>query len=196
MAKSPDEIEREIKQRREFISQHIGAVQERVLNDVGSFKSGVKDSARRGAGNAREGADVRKQVERHPMSMVAGAFGTGVALGIASGSRSNGHRATEPEPPPRRSESRAGILDSLAAAFMDRAGGTVQDELRQVLREGLNGFMGRDSPEPQRAAGEDPEARLQRARKSEAEAKRAHQSAATARAEAEAAAREPEPARP
>ena len=143
MGKSPDEIEREIARRREWLSQRIGSLQERVDDDINSMKSGVRDRAKGAANTTKDSVDVRSKVEEHPLTMVVGAFGVGVLLGVMSDSAGG----AEDELHERRFGSNGrrddGFLSEIAGSIMGFASSTVRDELRQVVRDSMSGLNGR-----------------------------------------------------
>jgi hypothetical protein len=76
MGKRPAEIEREIEQQREQISQRISEIRQRGSDDVDELTSRFGDTLNTTV--------VKQTVEERPMLTVAGALALGVALGMAS----------------------------------------------------------------------------------------------------------------
>jgi hypothetical protein len=141
MGKSPDEIEAEIRKRREFISQRIAAVQDRLHSSVDTLTSDVKGGAASAVEGAKDKLDLSAQMEQHPFTMIAGPFATGVVLGVATdpGAGSMPHRSSDNTSSGSRGRS---MLGDLAASVFGIAGDVMQEELQQMLRDGLTSMTG------------------------------------------------------
>jgi hypothetical protein len=76
MGKNPDLIEQEIRAKRDAISGRVEEMRQRGADDIEEVTSGIKETF--------EGGGIKDQVEKRPFTVLAGALGLGVALGLAS----------------------------------------------------------------------------------------------------------------
>ena len=129
MAKKSDEIQRQIVTQRELITQRLQALQQRVKGDVRQTGEDVKERVTAPFVSAWHGLD--EQVQRHPVTTVAGAFAMGVALGVATdmgGGDGDGRG--------RGIGALGGTLAGLATPFVDILGA----EVRPLFRDVVSGF--------------------------------------------------------
>ena len=126
MGKTSDDVQREIEQHRVKMEQRITRLQERVRTDVSDAGNAMSDTV-------MERTHLREQVERHPLTTVAGAFGAGMVLGMASPSIGGA------DGPPNRSSGKSQSAGSgnLINQAIDSAsamlGGSMRDEIRDLM---------------------------------------------------------------
>jgi ElaB/YqjD/DUF883 family membrane-anchored ribosome-binding protein len=137
MGKKPTEIQREIAQQRSSIERRLRALEDRVADDVRDAGSAV-------TGEIGERTHINDYAQRHPITTVAGAFGAGVLLGIMSDRTrgSNGRPARY-----ERERDGGGLFDELMGAASGAIGGSVQTEVRQLIRD----VLGSDGVRPDRS---------------------------------------------
>lgn len=153
MGKKPDQIEREIAEKRSQISAQIEGLQTRVQDDVDAMRLDAKERSAQAFGDAKETLKVdhiKQMMEDHTVSTMAGAVGLGVVLGMVSeglssggsnsnSSRSNGYGGSN------GSSSRnggGGGIASMLASFVGPAASTAQSELQDLVREGFGSLKG------------------------------------------------------
>jgi hypothetical protein len=156
MGKSPDQIELAIRRQRDYISQRISSVQGRVHDDIDSLKSEVSQTAGEKAGAVKESlhlGPIGEQVERHPLSVLAGAFGAGVMLGMVGDPGDGKHTAPPETPPPSANRNDSSFIGGLADSIMGTAGETLQEGLRQLLRDGMSSVIERRKEPSARPSG-------------------------------------------
>jgi hypothetical protein len=153
MGKKPAEIQREIAEQRASIERRLRALEDRVADDVRGTGSAVTSEI-------GDRTHINEYAERHPLTTVAGAFGAGVFLGMMSDrGKSNGHRGRGRE---RYERDGGGLFDELMGAASGAIGGSVQSEVRQLIRDVLGtqerqqaatmdtGALGQVTKEPER----------------------------------------------
>jgi ElaB/YqjD/DUF883 family membrane-anchored ribosome-binding protein len=125
MGKKPAEIQREIAQQRAFIEQRLHALEDRVSDDV-------RDAGNAFSSQIGERTHINEYADQRPLTTLAGAFGAGILLGMMSDrGKGNGHRR-------ERGEDRGGgLFDDLMGAASGAIGGSVQTEVRQLIRDVL-----------------------------------------------------------
>jgi ElaB/YqjD/DUF883 family membrane-anchored ribosome-binding protein len=164
MGKKPDEIENEIRRKRQEIEQRLNNLEQRAKDDVASARDAAKEKASSVSDKANEYADVQRLAKEHPMTTVLGAFGVGVALGMASEgvgiSRSEGEARRQsggygPRIRGREDyDSGSGMLGSFLGPVLASATSTFQDELKQLIQTGFSSFkegVGEKKREPGQA---------------------------------------------
>jgi len=77
------------------------------------------------------------QASEHPWLTIAGGFGSGVALGIAS-PRANGHKASSSSSKGASNGNDESLLAKGVGALFSAAGGPVFDEVRGTLQDSVN----------------------------------------------------------
>ena len=130
MAKSADEIERDLEQRRQKLQTHVTKLRERVAGDLATMRSQTQEEA------AAFLHKAEAQIAEHPMLSLAGGFGTGVALGVGAptpglgkggnGDKSNGSSGSGSEP---------GLLAKGFSAIAGVQAGEIIEEVRSSLQE-------------------------------------------------------------
>jgi hypothetical protein len=136
MGKRPDDVYEEVRQTREEISARIEEMRQRGKEDAQEFKSRVEDLF--------QGAGLREQVEQRPVTVLTGALGLGVALGMASESvnvRSvlggDGKREQARSPYDRRARTgNDGFFSEITSALES----AVVEEGRQLLHDWISGL--------------------------------------------------------
>lgn len=136
MGKKPAEIQREIAQQRSNIERRLHSLEDRVADDV-------RDAGHAFSEEVGERTHINQYAEQRPMTTVLGAFGAGVFLGMMSGRgarQSNGRKHASS----RYESERGGLFDDVMGAASGAIGGSLQTEVRQLIRDVL-GTDGRDS---------------------------------------------------
>jgi ElaB/YqjD/DUF883 family membrane-anchored ribosome-binding protein len=136
MGKKPDDIESEIRAKRRAISDRLQSLEARAGDDVSWLRSSLQDRANEVADKAGAMFKVPESMQERPYTTLLGAAGLGVALGMAS----------EGIPAPRRNDSRngrqndgeGGLLDGFFGSILGVAAGTIQDEMKRLIREGFS----------------------------------------------------------
>jgi hypothetical protein len=145
MDKKPDQIERDINEYRDQIASRMAGMRRRAQEDADKVRSEAKNRTSgsvEGVKGILNEVKMREIMQDHTVSMVAGAVGIGVLLGVVSegigggsGSSSNDARQTN------RSENNrpdsAGGLAGMLSSFISPATSTAQQELEQLVREGF-----------------------------------------------------------
>ena len=126
MGKTSDDVQREIAQHRVNMEQRITRLQERVRSDVSDAGNAVSDSV-------MERTHLREQVERHPLTTVAGAFGAGMVLGMASPSVGAGETGAPKGARGRASGGGGGMMGQAMESVSAMLGGTMRDEMRELM---------------------------------------------------------------
>ncbi|MCC6381520.1 MAG: hypothetical protein IT304_03380 [Dehalococcoidia bacterium] len=151
MGKRPAEIEYELERQRRALTSRLQDLQRRVGGDLEGARDNAAEQAERFARAAAPAGD-------HPVPLLAGALGAGLALGLATGGTSasapdDGRRVPQAQP---RSEARA-EKHTTGGSLLDRARdagiGFVQGEAASVVQDFWDGFRG-NAPEPHRPMGE------------------------------------------
>jgi hypothetical protein len=128
MGKRPDDIYEEIRQTRREISNRVDEMRQRGKDDAQEVKERVQD--------VFQGAGLRDQAEKRPFVTLLGAFGVGIALGMASesvnlrsvaGGKTEQRRSLYGPQSTRREGLFAGITTALEGAAVE--------EGRQLLHE-------------------------------------------------------------
>jgi hypothetical protein len=128
----------------------MAAVRERVGDDVATLKRDVGDQGNEALGQLKGLLDIGEQARAHPLSAVAGGLGLGVLLGVASDSISAGNGRAKGRGdgshngayeavarPQNNNGSSEGAFNGLLSGVLSMAAGTLQDELRELIREGF-----------------------------------------------------------
>jgi ElaB/YqjD/DUF883 family membrane-anchored ribosome-binding protein len=153
VGKKPDEIERDIVQKREQIGRRIEGLQHRIQEDAQAVKADARERSSVAVDQARDSLkmeNVKQVMEEHTLSAMAGAVGVGVLLGVVSEgitsggrSRSNnggsdGYRSNGSS----GGSSGGGGLSSMIASLVGPAASTAQNELQDLVREGFSTLKG------------------------------------------------------
>jgi hypothetical protein len=133
MVKKPAEIQREIAEQRALIEGKLSNLNERVRTDLHDANSALNDDIMRRT-------HLDEHVERRPLTVLAAAFGGGVLLGLAGDSAmGTGSRSHSDERPSSggHGDGSDGFMNQITGALSGVLGSTLQDEVRQVLRQML-----------------------------------------------------------
>ena len=136
MGKKPDEIEIEIRAKRQVISERIVALEERAGQDVNALRESFQSRANDATERAGAFFKVPESMRDRPYTTLFGAAGLGVALGLVRDrssrkASSNGRKPQVPEPPEDR-------LPGLVSSLLGVATITAQDEVRRLVKEGFS----------------------------------------------------------
>lgn len=85
MASQVDEAERRVREQRLAIQRKVADLEERVSDDVAHARGRVKHHVTHTADMLPGGPAIIEQVERHPVTAMAGGLGLGVAAGMLGG---------------------------------------------------------------------------------------------------------------
>jgi len=132
MAKSSDEIERELELKRQQLHARVNELRGRVAGNV----RGMRDQTQDQLTNYFHTAE--SQVSEHPWLALAGGFSSGVALGIAKPGGGE-HKAASNGPKRDQGDS---LLSKGVGAMFSAASGPVVDELRGTLQDTLSELRG------------------------------------------------------
>jgi len=145
MGKDPDAIDRHIAEQRARIGQQIASLKGRVRADLRSVRDEAKGRVSMVAEEAKATMDVDSQMKEHPASILTGALGLGVVLGMIGGeSSSRDGRAPSygDGPSTPRGGSQGSLLGGLLGPALGSVSGTLTEELRQLIREGFASLRG------------------------------------------------------
>jgi ElaB/YqjD/DUF883 family membrane-anchored ribosome-binding protein len=145
MDKKPDQIERDIREYRDQVSGRLVGLRTRARNDVDKIRSEARSRTSGGVESAKGALNsdgIRGLMQEHTVSMIAGAVGVGVLLGVASegigGGGGSGSNDSEQNGRSNNSQSDAGGgLISMLSSFISPAASTAQEELQDLIREGF-----------------------------------------------------------
>jgi hypothetical protein len=84
VGKKPDALEREIAERREAIGRRVEALQGRIEHDADTVKDEAKTMAKDAVEGAKRSASFDTKLRQHSVATLAGGFGVGMALGLAT----------------------------------------------------------------------------------------------------------------
>jgi ElaB/YqjD/DUF883 family membrane-anchored ribosome-binding protein len=155
MGQRTDQAERDVIAQRELITHRVDELRERVETDVDTV--GARISAQGGelTDRAAEAADrvpgkqvIGDYVPAHPRVSVLGSFGVGIALGMLSHRSEDGHAQRSARRPEDRSQSDrgGGLFDGIAGAAMASMVGPIQEQLKEMVKVAIDGFLKHDSP--------------------------------------------------
>ncbi len=157
MGKDAAQIEREIEAQRLLVREKVEAMRGHVRKDLDSVRGEAQGRASHAVGQAKGALDLHGQMEGHPYTMVAGALGLGVLLGVAT----DGKSAMRDQD--MRAAAEAPARPSLAAEALlsvwGLAAGALQDEIRSLIHEGVAGLGERPEGAPAPAPAVDFEGR-------------------------------------
>jgi len=130
MAKSSDELERELELKRQQLHARTNKLRTRVADNV----RGVRDQTQDELLSYKQKAE--SQVSEHPWLALAGGFGGGVGLGIAKGGgSSHGASFSNSAASDEHGES---LLSRSVGALFSVAAGPVFNEVRDTLQDTLS----------------------------------------------------------
>jgi len=152
MGAKPDEIERQIADQRARIDHRMQGLESRVKQNVETVRTEASTRASDTVGGVKQIFEPEGPMREHPLSMMAGALGLGVVLGMVSegitssgggDSRSNGsnHQGNES----RSNGGGSSGVGSLLAGLVGPAATTAQNELQDLIKEGFASLKGRSS---------------------------------------------------
>ena len=129
MAKSSDELERELELKRQQLHARTNKLRTRVADNV----RGIRTQTQEELSGYRDKAEL--QVSDHPWLALAGGFGGGIALGIAKGGGSSSHKASANGASEDHGET---LLSRGVGALFSATGGPVFNEVRDTLQDTLS----------------------------------------------------------
>jgi ElaB/YqjD/DUF883 family membrane-anchored ribosome-binding protein len=133
MAKSSDELERELDLKRQQLHARTNKLRTRVADNV----RGVRNQTQEEIASYRHKAE--SQVSDHPWLALAGGFGGGIALGIAKGGGSSHKPSHSDAGSDDHGES---LLSRGVGALFSATGGPVLNEVRDTLQDTLSELKG------------------------------------------------------
>ena len=162
MGKTSDELQREIAQHRERMERRVDDLQNRVKTDVDDASTAVSEKV--------SATKISEYVEQRPLTTLAGAFGAGIVLGLATpgggaSSRSSGR-------PQRAYDSGysnggsggGGPLDGFLAGLVGNASGMLSGKLQDEFQSLLDGMFDKTKSRPASTATVDAPAYAEPAR--------------------------------
>jgi hypothetical protein len=158
MGTRTDIAERNVAEQRQRISRLLSDFEHRASEDVQAASHRVGERAsemQHRAGNALDSLPGKhvldEQVPKHPLTSVMTGFGAGVVVGMLSGGSSAGNGGARHDWDGNRSSrerergSDGGILDALSAAAVTTIAAPIQQELKDIAKQAVDGFLGKDS---------------------------------------------------
>ena len=144
MGKKPDDIEREIRERRALISRKMNDLQARVEGDINGVIGAASDEASTVMERVSRTVRLEERMERSPLTVLAGGLGLGVLLGVASegiggSGRSNGNGRRDSRNGRYDNGGGSSALDGLLGGVTGAAANVVSKEISEFLRAGLYG---------------------------------------------------------
>ena len=151
MGTNPDEIERQIREQRARIDQHMQGLESRIRQDVDTARTEAANRTSGSVDSVKEIFQPSGPIKDHPVSMLAGALGLGVVLGMVSegltagdGSSSQPNGRTYGRNGSQSSNGSSGIA-SMIGSLVGPAAITAQNELQDLIKEGFATLKGRDN---------------------------------------------------
>lgn len=118
MATNTDEAERRVREQRALIQRKVGALEDRVVEDVSQARARVKYHVTHAADTLPGGPQVIAQVEQHPAAALAGGVGIGVAAGMMGGRGSKSNDRGSDNRNGRSDDSNGMFLGSIASSLI------------------------------------------------------------------------------
>ena len=151
MGTNPDEIERQIREQRARIDERMYGLESRIKQDVDTARTEAANRTSGSVDSVKEIFQPSGPIKDHPLSMMAGALGLGVVLGMVSeglttgnGSASNGGGRPYARPENGSSGGSSGLA-SMVGSLVGPAAVTAQNELQDLIKEGFASLKGRDN---------------------------------------------------
>ena len=150
MGANPDEIERQIAQQRARIDQRMKGLETRIREDVDNVRTEATNRASGTVDGAKEFFQPTGPMRDHPLSMMAGALGLGVVLGMVSeGLTADGTGSSNRRPDGYSRDSRSSPgsngITSMLSGLIGPAAMTAQNEIQDLVKEGFATLKGRNS---------------------------------------------------
>jgi len=151
MGANPDEIERQIAEQRARIDERMRGLETHVKQEVDNVRTEASNRASGTVGGVKEIFQPEGPMQEHPLTMMAGALGLGVVLGmvsegLTSGGGDSGDRNRQPHRRNdgyRQSDGSSGI-SSMVGSLLGPAAMTAQNELQDLIKEGFATLKGRN----------------------------------------------------
>lgn len=170
MGSRTDIAERNVSEQRRRLSRMVSDLEHRTSEDVHAAGNRIGERAseiQARAGNAMDSVPgkhvIDEQVPKHPLSSLVGGFGAGMVIGMLSYRGSDGHGGGGSQRQPDRSNQQrdqssdgGGLFDALSAAAMTSIAAPLQQELKGIARQAVDGFLGKDSRESTPKTSVDP----------------------------------------
>jgi hypothetical protein len=151
MGTNPDEIERQIREQRALIDQRMQGLETRIRQDVDTARTETANRTSGSVDSVKEIFQPSGPMRDHPLSMMAGALGLGVVLGMVSEGLTSGNGNSSHENGRSYSRSENGSsngssgLASMVSSLVGPAAVTAQNELQDLIKEGFATLKGHDN---------------------------------------------------
>ncbi len=151
MGAKPDEIERQIAEQRTRIDQRMQGIESRIRQDVENVRSEASNRTTGTVDGVKTIFQPDGPIQEHPISMMAGALGLGVVLGMVSegltsgGGTSDSQSANGDSHNGGRSSNGGSGLVSMMSSLIGPAAMTAQNELQDLIKEGFASLKGQSS---------------------------------------------------
>jgi hypothetical protein len=150
MGTKPDEIERQIAEQRARIDHRMAGIESRIREDVENVRSEASNRTSDTVDGVKSIFQPDGPIQDHPLSMMAGALGLGVVLGMVSEGLTSGGNNGQPQRDgyshdQRRSSDGGFGLASMVSSLIGPAAATAQNELQDLVREGFASLKGRSN---------------------------------------------------
>jgi hypothetical protein len=151
MGTNPDEIERQIREQRALIDQRVQGLETRIRQDVDTARTETANRTSGSVDTVKEIFQPTGPMRDHPLSMMAGALGLGVVLGMVSEGLTSGNGNSSHENGRSYSRSENGSssgssgLASMVSSLVGPAAVTAQNELQDLIKEGFATLKGHDN---------------------------------------------------
>lgn len=159
MGSRTDIAERNVAEQRQRLSRMVSDLEDRATEDVQAATSRVGERAselQHRAGNALDSMPGKsmfdEQVPKHPLTSILGGLGVGMVIGmLSSGSSSSNGSGRQQQRPDRSNQSRnggesdGGMFSALSSAAVTRIAEPIQEELKGIAQQAVDGFLGKGS---------------------------------------------------
>ena len=147
MGTNPDEIERQIREQRALIDQRMQGLETRIRQDVDTARTETANRTSGSVDSVKEIFQPSGPMKEHPLSMMAGALGLGVVLGMVSEGLTSGGGNTSQSSGrsyARNDGSSSGSsgIASMVGSLLGPAAVTAQNELQDLIKEGFAALKG------------------------------------------------------
>ena len=153
MGANPDEIERQIAEQRARIDERMRGLESHIKQEFDNVRTEASNRASGTVGGVKEIFQPDGPMREHPLTMMAGALGLGVVLGMVSeGLTSGGDSGDRNRQPYRRGDYRqsdgSSGISSMVGSLLGPAAVTAQNELQDLIKEGFATLKGGNGNSP------------------------------------------------